>query len=608
MKGLSYIELLQLKKPGQYLNNEFNSVSKKEGEIKAVLIYPDLYEVGLPNLGLQILYFLGNSLDWALIDRAFAPESDLSAKIEQGNFQLKGIESGIPIKKFDIVGFTLQSELTYTTILNILRLSNIPLFFQERKNEDPLIIAGGPGALNPFPLFEFIDVFVVGDGEVPFLKILKILRELKKKKAKRQEILEAIDYEVESTFIPAFYKVKKGPHPRTISEIEKIGGNKEKIRAKRAVITDITPYLLEKQIVPNVSAVHERAQLEIARGCRRGCRFCQAGYIYRPVREVSVKKLAEHAQKILLNTGYEELGFVTLSASDYSKINELLRSIYSFCEERKITISLPSLRMDSFSVSIADLVSSGRKTTLTFAPEAGTERLRSVINKNLSEKEIEEALSAAYESNYQKIKLYFMIGLPTEEKEDLEGIAELVEKAVRLGEKILPKSMKHRLRVNVSVSTFVPKPQTPFQWEAQVTPQEALKKAEYLRFYLKGKKVKLSFHNPYQAAVEGLISRGGPETSEIIFRAYKLGARFDGWDDRFSFDIWEKASGGVDSYLQEIPLESFLPWEVVDAGVQKKFLIDERKRAYEKKLTPACRPGCLKCGVCKEVPIREATE
>jgi radical SAM family uncharacterized protein len=607
MKDFSYIELLKLKKPGQYLNSEFNSISKKEGEVKAVLIYPDLYEVGLPNLGLQILYFLGNSLEWALVDRAFAPERDLAEKIEQGIFQLKGIESKIPVKNFDVVGFTLQSELTYTTALKVMKLSGIPLFFRERRDEDPLVIAGGPGALNPFPLFDFIDVFVAGDGEIAFIRILELLRDLKKRKAKRLEILEAIDYEVESSFIPAFYKVERGSFPRTISAIEKTGGRKEKITAKRAVVGDISPYLLEKQIVPNVSAAHERAQIEIARGCRRGCRFCQAGFIYRPVREASVGKLAEYAQKVLLNTGFEELGFVTLSASDYSRLNELLTLVYPFCEERKITISLPSLRMDSFSVSLANLVSSGRKTTLTFAPEAGTERLRSVINKNLSEKEIEEALSAAYESNYQKIKLYFMIGLPTEEKEDLEGIVSLIEKAVKLGEELLPKSMKHRLRVNVSVSTFVPKPHTPFQWEAQTTPQDALEKAEYIRSGLRSKKVKLSFHNHHQAAVEGLIARGGPETSGIIFRAYELGASFDGWDDRFRFEIWENASGGVCDYLQEIPLEALLPWEVIDTGIEKRFLIEERNRAYDQKMTPACRSGCIKCGVCKEVPLKEAS-
>lgn len=604
--AMTYFDWLQVKKPGQYLSPELNTVCKDDFEVSAVLVYPDLYEVGLPNIGLQILYYLGNSIDFAFVDRAYAPDLDLAEKMKKKGSVLKSRVKKIPVRDFDVIGFTLQTEMTYTTLLYVLELSGLSLRSEERAEPFPLVIAGGPGAYNPLPLSPFIDVFIVGDGEGPFVQMLEVVREAKQKSSlKKKDLLKIIDEKVEGSFVPSFYRFIEDDAGNFLG-FEKKDGNLKKVRVKRSFLFDSNLALLEKQLVPTVSVAHERAQIEISRGCRGGCRFCQAGFIYRPVREAEPEAVVSTAKKLLLNTGFEELGFVSLSTSDYTALEEVLDGLHDFCLSRNISISLPSLRMDSFSVELAGKVSATRKATLTFAPEAGTERLRRVINKNLKETDVEKALKAAFESGFQKIKLYFMIGLPTEEKEDLEGIAETVLKAKRLAKVHLPKTLKGKLRLHVSVSTFVPKPHTPFQWERQIPPEEAERRAEFIRKALKGSGAKISFHDHRKAYVEGFLARGGLSALVSLERAYRSGAVFETWEDRFNYELWKVYLAAIERVAAGFEPEALLPWEVIDSCINKDFLISERKKAYSERSTQKCHAGCKRCGVCGIQPLRLA--
>lgn len=605
---LDYLEWLQIKKPGQYLGPEHNSIIKDKFEVSAVLVYPDLYEVGLPNIGIQILYYLGNQLDFAFVDRAYAPDKDLASVLKQKRLALRSRVSQRPLREFDLIGFTLQTELNFTNVLYVLDLAGLELVSEQRKEAFPLVVAGGPAAFNPLPLSQFVDVFIVGDGEEPFLRLLQLVRDFKKRGFKSKKfLLDLIDHEIEASFIPAFYNFEYDSKGNFIGFVKKEGNLKKK-RVCKAILPDLELSLHTKQLVPPVSCVHERAQLEISRGCRGGCRFCQAGFIYRPVREIPVGTAAEKARELLLNTGYDELGFVSLSTSDYTALEELLKRVNDFCRDRRITISLPSLRLDSFSVKLAGSIQTGKKATLTFAPEAGTERLRRVINKNLREEEIEAALMAAFENGFQKLKFYFMIGLPTETKEDIEGIASLIDRTIKLARSHLTGNLKGKLRLNISVSTFVPKAHTPFQWEAQARPEEAKQKADFLKKLVKDRRVKISFHNHYQAFVEGLLSRGDTRVASVVREVFLAGGFFDSWEERFNFSLWREKAGGLFELTGGFPVNVPLPWDVIDTGVSREFLLGEREKAIKEKETPKCVSGCKKCGVCAIVPMREASE
>lgn len=595
----TFNDLFLLKKPGQYLNQELNSAVKRNAEVKAVLIYPDLYEVGFPNIGLQILYHLGNSLEWASCERAYAPGEDAKQIINKKKETLFSIETCTPLKFFDVVGFTLQSELTYTTLLDIIKLSGLPLYSETRKKPFPLVIAGGPGAFNPSPLSPFIDVFIVGDGERAFLTLLEVVREAKKGSVSKKELLNEVEERVDGAYIPSHYKEifdEKG----FLREIIRVDGVEKKTR--KAVLPSISNYELPvRQLVPNIQVAHERAQVEIARGCLKGCRFCQAGFIYRPTREQFARLTHEKAIKTLQNTGFEELGFVSLSTSDYTALDSVLETLIPYCEKRHVSVSLPSLRMDSFTREIALKIARIKRTGITFAPEAGSERLRRTINKKLDDKDIDNALQVVFSSGWQKIKLYFMIGLPTETDEDLDGIADVMYRALKAARENLPGRMFSRVNIGVSISTFVPKAHTPFQWERQIRFDEALRKKQYLLERVKKRQFKINFHNPRMAEVEGLISRGDIRVATLIKKASEMGAIFDGWKEKFDYNIWWKAAGDYfDRYLRERSEDEVLPWSVIDSLVSESYLRKERKRAYLAKETMPCLETCRSCGVCSD--------
>ncbi len=590
--------LPEVNKPARYTGNELNAVRKNwdEVQVRMVFAFPDVYEVGMSHLGGKILYGLVNNHADFLMERTFAPWPDMEEKMRENEIPLFSLESFRPVSDFDVVGFSLQYELSYSNVLNMLDLAGIPLLSRERDDSHPLVIAGGPSAFNPEPLADFIDAFVIGDGEEAVLQVLNAVKTTGG--VPRHQMLEELAA-IQGVYVPAFYEVKYN-RDGTIAEMKpRIPGIPN--RVKKAVIPDLDhAYFPVDPIVPYLGIIHDRAALEVMRGCQRGCRFCQAGIIYRPARERTVDRLREIARQTIKSTGFDEISLASLSSADYSGIQELTRALIDEHGPQGTGVALPSLRADAFSVGLAQEVQRVRKTTLTFAPEAGTQRLRDVINKNVTEDDILTACKAAFDAGWLGIKLYFMLGLPTETDEDLDGIIDLVRKIKRLA----AERSRRAPKIHVGLAFFVPKPHTPFQWEPQISTEEMMRKRQYILEKGRIKGVKYDFHDPDTSYLEGLISRGDRRLGRVLLGAWQRGARFDGWREYFNLENYLQAmeeAGLEPEFYANRPrdLNEILPWDIIDTGVTAEFLLAERERAYRGEPTLDCREeGCQDCGVC----------
>jgi radical SAM family uncharacterized protein len=588
----------QVTRPARYTGGEWNSIVKDWGKtgIRMVLAYPDTYEIGMSNMAVPILYELLNSQPDVLAERVYAPWVDMEAAMRHRDIPLFSLENKRPLKDFDIIGFSLGYELTYTNVLNMLDLAQIPVLASERNDSLPLIIAGGSCALNPEPLADFIDAFVIGDGEEAVLDFLDTYREYRDK-GKNQLLRRLAD--IPGVYVPSFYQViyQRSGLPKSITPT--VPEAKPSIERR---IVDKLPFPPTHPVVPYLEVIHDRAAVEIQRGCSRGCRFCQAGMIYRPVRERPQEDVVQTAGELISNCGYDEVSLVSLNTTDYAGITELVRKLSHHYP--KLALSLPSLRLDNFSVKLVDSLPTRSRTGLTFAPEAGSERLRRAINKNLSEDSLLETAATAFERGWTSLKLYFMVGLPTETPEDVESIVQLVEKVRTTGKKASGK----KPLVRISVSTFVPKPHTPFQWTAQENEPGLNNKHEILQHGLHHKGTRLSWQDPKISLLEAALSRGDRRLGKTIYYAWKLGCKFDAWTEHFNYDSWLRAFAdtGLDPGFyahRERSLDEVLPWFHIDTGITNAFLKQEYQRAEQGKETPDCRHDpCNACGLQQRQP------
>lgn len=581
-----------VKRPSTYIDHEVNRHSKdpKGSEVLFALCFPEVYEVGMSYPGLCLLYWLLNSMEGVVCERVFAPFPDMEAILRRERIPLGSLESRIPLKEFDIVGFSLQYELTYTNLLNILDLGGIPLRSADRDRDMPLVIAGGPGAMNPEPLAEFVDAFVLGDGEEVLREIVDLFRLWKKARGTKDELLEALAG-IPGVYVPSFFEVRTGGDGK-IKEIRPIKGDYKEVR--RRVVPDLDLYRLPpKPLVPLAKVIHDRLSLEVARGCIRGCRFCQAGFIYRPFRERDPKGLISTVEEALKGTGYDEISLLALSIGDCSFLEPLLSFLAERYSPDKVALSLPSLRIGTLREEVVKLLRKVRKTGITLAPEVATPRLQGVINKVISEEEALQTASVAFKYGWRHIKLYFMVGLPTETLEDVRAIASLARKVSREGG-----------QVNVSVSTFVPKAHTPFQWERMIGPEEIIERHCTVRAELRGKGIRFKGHSPQMSFLEGVFSRGDRRLGRVLLEAFRLGCRLDGWSEYLRWEKWQEAfhRAGVDPsfYLRERSEGEILPWNHLKSGVEERYLLQERQKAYLGEVSDPCKPGCRRCGCCKE--------
>lgn len=573
--------LSQVRKPGRYCGGEFNMIKKDHNkvDVKICLIYPDIYDIGMSFYGYQLLYHLVNAKKSFVAERSYSPWFDMEELMRLENLPLFSLETLTPLSEFDLLGFTLQYEMTYTNILNILDLSKIPIFSKNRGEEDPIIIAGGSGSVNPEPIRDFIDIFVIGDGEEIIIQLMEKIKKYKQQNYKRDDILRHLSSPKDGIYVPKYFQKN-----------EYVIANKIKSLSKEN-------YSI-KPLVPIKEIVQDRLSLEVQRGCTAGCRFCQAGMIYRPIRERPYSELAKYTKDALKNTGYETVSLLSLSTTNYTGLRPYFSLTKKYFNDNNISVSLPSLRLDSFNSKIVDDINNQKKSGITFAPESGTQRLRDVINKNITEEDLFSSVKVALENNYKTLKFYFMIGLPTETDEDIAGIVDLIKRISTMSKSY------GRIRINVSISTFIPKPLTPFQWEKQLLPEETDRIIHYLRNELKNTKVKLMTNDPYESLIESVVSRGDDKLNLVIYDVWENGGKFDAWSEKFDKDLWLNALKKYDidplKYTSEKNINDPLPWDFIDFGIKRDFLIEEREKAFKLESTIDCRDGCYFCGVCNK--------